>query len=427
MRTLLLHGFAALLQDASTPEERTITVSDGGLATIREVRSAQLSAGRSALRVFDVAPLLLPETVAMRALQSPELVRLDEQSAWFEVLSVEKALESLAGRPVKLKRFHESTVESLTGRLLFPPVVGSPAGELRLPLYLEDAEGDIRLLDDAEIVLDSLPAGDWNRMRLDWKLDCQRADRYRIELLYATRGLEWHADWQLRVGSDGQHGDLAVTVTIVNGCGMALPGARFAVQDAETLHPVSDGATLEREGKLQAVIAQVRDVRLTATPTFPVARALPGRPAPPHDHGLRPLLRRFDLDPAAAAKIGRALPGGDARTVVLDARNRPFATSSFRVAPTRGDGLPPFFAEPLAGLRATAVHAPGDGDESWLVVVSSTRAEPSDVDIAVPLAEHERLVPAEPAPHSRVIGWGLARLHVPARATAALKLLVKSP
>jgi hypothetical protein len=298
---------------------------------------------------------------------------------------------------------------------------------MRLPLYLEDSEGDIRLLDDAEIVLDSLPAGDWNRMRLDWRLDCQRADRYRFELLYATRGLEWRADWHMRVAGDGQQGDLAVTVTLSNRCGMALPNTRLAVQDRHTLHPVSDSATIAREGSLQAVIAQLRDVKLVATPTLLIAREVAGRTGASDSGEERPLVRRFDLDPQAAARIGRALPGGDARTVVLDSRNRAFAATPFEVAPTRGDGLPPFFAEPLDDLRGSARRTTAADGETWIVAVTSRRAEPTDVDVAIPLADHERIVPTEQAPHSRVTGYGLARLHVPAKATTSLKIMVKSP
>lgn len=427
MRTLLATLVAAALQDASTPEEIAVTVGRDGLATVREVRSAQLAAGRSALRVLDVAPRLLPETVTLRALQQPELVRLEEQSAWFEVLSVEKALESLSGRSVELLRFHESEVEKLKGRLLFPPIVGSPSGELRLPLYLEQIDGQVRLLDDAEIVLDALPSGDWNRMRLDWRLDCQRADRYRFELLYATRGLAWHADWQLRVTGESPVGDLAVMVTLENHCGMALRGARLSVQDAEQLHPVAEAASIAREGSLQTTLASLRDVRLASAPTWVVPRALPGMTEPVEGDPAA-VVRRFDLATDAAGRIGRALPAGTVRTVVLDAKNRPWSSSARAVAATRGDTLPPFFGEPVPGLRGTAARQNGSGvDEVWNVFVTSTRAEPTDVDVALPLAEHERLVVPLDSTLCRVAGYGIARLRVAARSTAALQLTVKSP
>ena len=420
---LLRLALAGLAQE-STPEELAVTVGRDGLAIVREVRSAQLGAGRSSLRILDVAPRLLPETVSMRALNQPELVRLEEQSAWFEVLSVERALENLSGRPVELKRFHESGVEELNGRLLFPPVVGSPTGEMHLPLYLEQFDGQIRLLDDAEIVLDALPSGDWNRMRLDWRLECQRADRYRFELLYATRGLSWSADWQLRVNSEATAGDLSVVVTIDNRSGMALRAARLSVQEEGVLHAIADAATIAREGALQSVIATVRNAALAATPTYVVPRfAVAGAAA----GDAATVVRRFDLATDTAGRIGRALPSGQARTIVLDSRNRPWLSPVRAVAATRGDTLPPFFGEPITGLRGSAVRQAGGPDEVWQAFVTNHRAEPAELDIAIPLAEHERLVVPQDSASGRVAGWGLARLHVAGRSTATLTLTVKSP
>ncbi len=415
----------AAVQDASTPEEIALTVGADGRSVVREVRSAQLAAGRSSLRVFDIAPQLLPETVTLRALSQSELVRLAEQAAWFEVLDVAKALENLAGRPVELLRFHESTVERLEGRLLFPPVVGSPTGERRLPLYLEQGDGQIRLLDDAEIVLDALPSGDWNRMRLDWRVDCERADRYRFELLYATRGLAWRCDWLLRASAEHERGDLSVVASISNGCGHAFRGARLAVQDGTTLHPVAEGATLARAATLQVVLAQLRDAPLTRTPTF----ALPRHDAPADALAAAiassPLRERFDFASDAAARIGRALPGGAAQAIVLDTKNRPWLGASSDVAATDGTALPSFFGAPLVGVRGVAhVQAhEGPGRVRWQVKLESTRAEPLDVEVAVPLEEDERLL--EPAgPHRRSASHTFVRSRVSSASPTTVTVVV---
>ncbi len=410
--SLLAHA-----QDASTPEEVALTVGRDGRSIVREVRSAQLAGGRSSLRVLDVAPRLLPETVTLRALSQPDLVRLSEQTAWFEVLNVEKALESLAGRPVELLRFHEATVERLEGRLLFPPVVGSPAGELKLPLYLEQIDGQIRLFDEAEIVLDALPSGDWNRMRLDWRLDCDRADRYRFELLYATRGLSWSCDWQLRANAEGSSGDLSVVVSVVNQSGVAFKGARLAVQDETMLHPVADVATLAREATLQVVLAQLRDAALTTTPTYVV----PGIDGPSDS---TPVVRRFDFAADSAARIGRALPAGNAQTIVLDARNRPWLSPTTAVAATLGDALPSFFGEPIAGIRGRCnQESTGPHSMSYRVVLTSTRADTLDVDVAIPLATNERIV--EPAmPQRRSADHAFVRTRVGSAAPSTVTIVV---
>jgi hypothetical protein len=223
----------AAAQDASAPEEVAITVGAGGASLVREVRSAQLVAGENRLRVFDVSPQIRPETAMLRALTAADALDLLEQSAWFEVLDVPRVLERLAGRPVDLLRFHESGVEELRGRLLFPPRVPGPHGDVPLPLYLEQDDGRIRLLDGAEIEIDALPPGDWNRLRLDWRVACRRPDRYRFELLYVSSGLQWRADHRLRIAADGTTCDFSSVATVENRTGKAWSGVKLSVAEAD--------------------------------------------------------------------------------------------------------------------------------------------------------------------------------------------------
>src|SRR5262249_14281465 len=137
-------GSAGAMQDASAPEDVALTIGADGVAAVREVRSAQLVAGDNRLRSYDVSPKILAETVAARALASPDMLELREQSIWFEILDPERALEKLGGRPAVLFRWHESVQEKLEGHLLFPPVVPGPKGDVRIPIYLEQNDGKIR-------------------------------------------------------------------------------------------------------------------------------------------------------------------------------------------------------------------------------------------------------------------------------------------
>ncbi len=352
----------ALAQDASAPEEVEITVGADGTSVVREVRSAQLVAGESSLRVFDVSPQLLPETIALRALSSPELLELKQQTAWFEVLDPARALERLAGRPASLVRYHESGIERIEGRLLFPPVVPGPNGDVTLPLYVEEPQGKIRLLEGAELELDALPPGDWNRFRLDWRIGCRRADRYRLELVYLTRGLAWRADYLLRVAADLATADFSALATIENSLGVAWRGARIAVAEADEvvpwrrraeaaerqsalMHPVVEGAALEAHGASQFSLAQARDLKVRVVPSLLVERAAAGERVP--------IVRRFDLEDGAARGLVRALPAGTARVVLLDAKNRPFLAATHPFAATAADEVVSFFGDAIPGLTAS--------------------------------------------------------------------------
>jgi hypothetical protein len=419
--SLRFPGSAARAQDASAPEEVELTVGADGLAAVREVRSAQLVAGESALRVLDVSPQLLAESLALRALSNPELLELRQQTAWFEVLDGAKALEKLGGRPVSLFRYHESGVEKLEGRLLFPPVVPGPNGDVRLPLYLEQPQGRIRLIEGAEVELDALPPGDWNRFRLDWKLACKRADRYRLELLYLTRGLTWRADWLLRVAADGATADLTVTATIDNSLGVAWRGARLAVAEASALvHPVADGATLEARSASQFLLAQGRDLKVRVVPSFAIDLATSC------EHS--PVVRRFDLVDAVARGITRPLPAGEARVVLLDAKNRPSVASTRPVAASAGDSLS-FVGDSIPGIVASCDVQPVDFGLARRVSLRlwSEREEKVDVEVCCPVCVGERIDEPTVPPDRSTPGLARFVVTVPARSKATLQFDVSRP
>jgi hypothetical protein len=423
---------ARALQDASAPEDVALTIRADGFAEVREVRSAQLVPGDNRLRVYDVSPRIVAETVAARALASPDLLDLREQSIWFEVLDPERALERLAGRPASLYRWHENKEEKLDGRLLFPPVVPGPKGDVRVPLYLEQPNGKIRLLDEAEVELDALPAGDWNRTRVDWRVTCKRPDRYRIELTYLSAGLAWRADASLRLAAGGESGDVAFVATVRNETGIAWRQTRVGFAESDALlgegrradaertspffYSYDDPVTLEARRSTQLVLASVHDAKVVATPTL-----LVGREGTQESVAVR---RRYDVANTAAAGLGRALPAATARTIVVDAKNRPVPVGTCEL-PASAAGETLSFAGPVEPGLIGRVHfepANGpDGKRTAAVSIWSERAEATTVDLLIALAPAEQVVDA--GVPVETVRAGLARIALPvpphAHATAA--------
>lgn len=399
-------------QDASAPEEVAITVGAGGASLVREVRSAQLVAGENRLRVFDVSPQIRPETAMLRALTASDALDLLEQSAWFEVLDVERVLERLAGRPVDLLRFHESGVEELRGRLLFPPRVPGPNGDVPLPLYLEQDDGRIRLLDGAEIEIDALPPGDWNRLRLDWRVACRRPDRYRFELLYVSSGLHWRADHRLRIAADGATCDFSSVATVENRTGKAWSGVRLSLAEDPPeegapvpwhlrpdparradarLHAVAENAALEPHSTVQHALAQVRDAPLSTTPSVRISRA--------EGQERTAVVRRYELQDPDARGIGRALPAGAAQVVRVDRQNRPQLLAVGRNEAVADGEAPWFLGEPVEGLVAAISLAAGaPGATNVNVMLRSSRPDPVQVDVLCPIDLDETITGASTSP-----------------------------
>jgi hypothetical protein len=420
-------GSAGAMQDASAPEDVALTIGADGVAAVREVRSAQLVAGDNRVRVYDVSPKILAETVALRSLAAPDMLALRDQSIWFEVLDPERALKEFLGRPAVLYRWHEAVQEKLEGHLLFPPVVPGPKGDVRIPLYLEQNDGKIRLIDSGEVELDSMPAGDWNRTRVDWRVACKRPDRYRIELDYLTAGLSWHADASLRLAPNGETGDVAFVASIRNDTGIAWKGARVGFTmgegpvgearrpDAERASAAyfafDDPITLEARRSAQVVLASAHDLPVTSAATLVVPRESLSASVP--------VFKRYDVVNAAGAGLGRALPAATGRALVVDAKNRPVPFGA-RELPASAVGEVISFPGPVEpGLVAHVMVRDGGGDKgkrSCAADLWSERTVNATVELLIPLEPAEKVVDSNfPADLLRP---DLARVTVPVLAHA---------
>ncbi len=430
-----LSAEARARQDASAPEDVAVTVRADGTALVREVRSAQLVSGENRVRIYDVSPGIAAETMLVRSLASPDLLELRDQSVWFEVLDPERALERLGGRPVALYRWHDGVQEKLEGRLLFPPIVPGPKGRVRLPLYLEQSDGKIRLVDTAEVELDSLPPGDWNRTRVDWRVACKRPDRYRFELDYVTTGLAWRADASLRASAAGDTGDVAVVATVRNDTGLGWKSVRLGFVEAEAVvgdarrpeadrasplfHGFDDSIALEANRSVQVVLASAHDVPLVAAPTLFVRRDTAS--------GVAPVVRRYDVVNAAGKGLGRALPAATGRTLIVDAKNRPVPCAPFELPGAAVDGVLSFVGPVEAGLAAS-VQAAQDGKRRTLAVeLENGRAADVTVDVIVALEPLESVAEAMPAADGARPGFARLAVPVAAHARASAKLALSRP
>ena len=396
-------GSAGAMQDASAPEDVALTIGADGVAAVREVRSAQLVAGDNKVRIYDVSPKILPETVAARSLASPDLLELREQSIWFEILDPERALEKLGGRPAVLFRWHEAKEEKLEGHLLFPPVVPGPKGDVRIPIYLEQNDGKIRLIDSGEVELDSMPAGDWNRTRVDWRVACKRPDRYRIELDYLTVGLSWHADASLRLAPNGETGDVAFVASIRNDTGIAWKGARVGFSsgegpvgeahrpDAERASAAwfafDDPVTLEARRSAQVVLASAHDLKVTSAATIILPRE--------SHSGSVAVQKRYDVANAAGSGLGRSLPAATGRALMVDSKNRPVPFGACELPASAVGEVISFLGPVEPGLVAHVQIVDGGGGKakrSCAVDLWSERTGNATVELLIPLEPAEKVV-----------------------------------
>ena len=88
-------------------EEVGITVYNQNFGLVREIRTVDLAAGRTALEFRDVSEQIEPRTVAIKGLGGQ--LHVLEQNYRYDLLSPQKLLEKYVGKKVKIYRWNEHT------------------------------------------------------------------------------------------------------------------------------------------------------------------------------------------------------------------------------------------------------------------------------------------------------------------------------
>src|SRR5205809_5764628 len=181
-----------------------VTIYNGNLGLVRDVREARLPAGQSDVQFMDVATLIDPTTVHLKSLSDPAGLKILEQNYEYDLLSSQKLMEKYVGKRVRLYQpdgsYHEATLLSTNG-----------------PVY--EINGQIHLGHNGRLILPALPENLVSRPTLAWLLRNQATAPQRVEASYMTSGITWRADYVLVLNPADTRGDLTGWVTIDNKTG----------------------------------------------------------------------------------------------------------------------------------------------------------------------------------------------------------------
>ncbi|HIH45391.1 MAG TPA: DUF4139 domain-containing protein [Candidatus Methanoperedenaceae archaeon] len=207
---------SALLSTASaaesTEKESTeVTVYNQNIALVKETRSVKLEKGYNTVRYVDVASLIDPTSVLFYDLSQPDTEVL-EQNYEYDIVNREKLLSKYLDRDITIT----SGNVTYTGKLL-----GTGGG-----IILETNSGVITL-DRADKIEFPDAAGLLTKPTLVWYLQTDSAGEHRIQTTYLTNGMNWNADYVLKVGRDDSAGDLKGWVTVDNRAGTSYPNAKL--------------------------------------------------------------------------------------------------------------------------------------------------------------------------------------------------------
>jgi hypothetical protein len=234
---------ATLAVTRETQKDVMVTIYNGNLGLVKDVREVRLPLGLGEAQFMDVASQIDPTTVHLKSLSDPTGLKILEQNYEYDLLSSEKLLEKYVGRTVRLYQsdgtFHEAKLLSTAG-----------------PVF--EINGQIHLGYAGRMVLPSLPENLVAKPTLVWLLRNQTGGAQRVEASYLTGGITWKADYVLVVNDADTKSDLTGWVTIDNKSGATYANAALKL--------VAGDVNRAREGRRDA-----RMMELAAKAASPAA------------------------------------------------------------------------------------------------------------------------------------------------------------
>jgi len=172
--------------------EMMVTIYNGNLGLVKDVRETHFPAGTTEVQFADVAALIDPTTVHLKSLTDPAGLKILEQSYEYDLLTSQKLMEKYVGRKVRLYQtdgtYHEATLLSTNG-----------------PIF--EINGQIHMGHYGRLVLPSLPENLVGQPTLVWLLRNHTTRPQRVEASYLTGGITWKADYVMELAAKAAAAD----------------------------------------------------------------------------------------------------------------------------------------------------------------------------------------------------------------------------
>src|SRR6059036_559725 len=229
--------------------EVMVTIYNGNLGLVKDLREARLPAGVNEVQFMDVAAAIDPTTVHLKSLTDAAGLKILEQNYEYDLLTSEKLMEKYVGRRVRLYQgdgtFHEATLLSTNG-----------------PIF--EINDQIHMGHYGRLVLPSLPENLVAKPTLVWLLRNQTARPQRVEASYLTSGITWKADYVMVLNAADTLSDLTGWVTIDNKSGATYGNAALKLVAGDVNRaqdPRRDGRLLEMAAKAASPADASRDFK----------------------------------------------------------------------------------------------------------------------------------------------------------------------
>jgi hypothetical protein len=230
----LLSGVTAQAADSAVAADRDavaveqgrrvfLTIYNGDLALVRDVRTLPVAQGRSLLSFTDIPSRIDATSVSLKSLTEEGSIRILEQNYEYDMVSGDQLLRKYLGQRIE--------VCTADGTEYSGYLISMPGSGGSLILAEEPWGGAITAVERSEIRViryPQIPAGLVMKPTLVWSLESTSAEtEHEMEVSYLTGGLSWSADYILILDDDDRFADLTGWVTITNTSGVEFEDAEL--------------------------------------------------------------------------------------------------------------------------------------------------------------------------------------------------------
>jgi hypothetical protein len=207
----------AASSEAGQRKALSLTVYNQNFGLVRERRLVSLGEGLVELEYRDVARELEPNTVSVRSLGKTEDFAVLEQNYRYDLLSPKTLLEKHVGEKIKIYRYDEKLG---TEQVKEAEIVAAESG------VVLRVDGELSYDLPGRFAFPKLPDNLVSKPTLVWLVQ-SAVPRQELEVSYLTRGLNWSADYVLKLDASDKRADLNGWVTLSNESGTSFEAAQL--------------------------------------------------------------------------------------------------------------------------------------------------------------------------------------------------------
>ncbi len=240
---IVVLGLVMIFCGVCYSEEIAVTVYNGGIGVVRDVRQFRLERGTNEIKIDDVAARIDPTSVRIKVLSGEAGVV--EQNFRYDLASPDKLLRRYLNGEVRLVTRQG---EEITGTLLAfdsKNVVVRDTKEIML--VARETLGNIELPGDTKGLI--------VKPTLVWQVLSEKPMRAVFEIGYITKGMTWHAEYIAALTDEGDSIDFSGWVSVENNSGATYKDAKLKLV-AGRIHTVEREIT-RRGFEKEAIAPQV--------------------------------------------------------------------------------------------------------------------------------------------------------------------------